>query len=75
MACALPFIYLSTIASLKIQTFGTWKNVNICIIGKKTYLFMVTIVLGRIHVNPNTRRSFMGKKHNKQIKNTPSKSI
>ena len=42
---------------------------------EKTHLFLVTIVLGRIHVNPNTRRSLWGKKPSKQRTNTPSKSI
>ena len=42
---------------------------------EKTHLFMVTMVLGCIHVNPNTRRSFRGNKPSKQRTNTPSKSI
>ena len=75
MACALPFIYLSTIASSKIQTFGTWENVNICILGIKKHMFLVSMVLGRIHVNPNSRRIFSGNKPSKQRTNTPSKCI
>ena len=47
-----------------------FENTNIWNLGKceylhtrdKTHLFLVAMVLGRIHVNPNTRRRFRGKK-------------
>ena len=38
-------------------------------------MFLVTMVLVRIHVNPNTRKRFRGKKPSKKRTNTPSNPI
>ena len=76
----LQVMFYSIHLSFNYFLFG---NTNIWNLGKceyfhnrhKTHMFLVTMVLGHIHVNPNTRRSFMGKKSSKQRTNTPSKSI